>query len=115
MKKMMVAIAMVAFLAGCSAKEVNSAGARVRVVTQEPQNATFLGTITAHQGNAFTGPWTSNTNMEQGALNELRNEAAALGGDTVVLITQRAGVTGGGWGNQTQTNVVMTGSVYKSK
>ena len=39
------------------------------------------------QGNWFTGDFTSNENLMIGARNELKNNAAALGGNYVLLQT----------------------------
>lgn len=112
MKKLIAVIIAAAVLAGCSANELNANASRVRVTNQEPKDCQFVGTVTGHQGNAFTGFYTSNTNLEQGAMNTIRNEAANLGADTLVILTQRAGVTGN-WSNQQETNVIITGSAYK--
>ncbi len=113
MKKIYPALTLAALvLAGCSANELSPGAARVRVTNQEPTGCEFLGTVTGHQGNSFTGAYTSNTNLEQGALNTARNEAANLGANTLVILTQRAGVTGS-WAYQQETNVIVTGTAYK--
>ncbi len=52
--------------------------------------------------------------METGARNDIKNKAAAIGGNVVVLLTQRAGQTGGYYGGSgQQTNVTLTGNVYR--
>lgn len=96
-------------LSGCAAKPLKSEAANVRISTETPANCTALGVVVAGQGNVFTGPYTRNTTMEQGALNELRNAAAAMGGDVVQLLTQRAGNDA----NHMQSNVAMSGNVYR--
>lgn len=69
------------FLAACSANNLDPAAQSVRVTNSDPKgNCTFLGTVTGDQGNFFTGDWTSNANLETGALNTLRNKTASLGG-----------------------------------
>ncbi|MEZ3500478.1 DUF4156 domain-containing protein [Pantoea sp. KPR_PJ] len=104
-------------LTACSANHLDAGAQRVRVTTADPQgNCTFLGTVTGEQGNFFTGGWTSNANLETGALNSLRNQTAKLGGNTVSLITNRAGNTGawdGTGGGSQETNVVITGSAWR--
>lgn len=114
MKKLFVSalIAGAVLLAGCSANELKPGAERVRITNQEPKDCQFLGMVTGHQGNSFTGAYTSNTNLEQGALNTARNEAYALGADTLVILTQRAGVTGS-WAYQQETNVILSGNAYK--
>ena len=67
----------------------------------------------------FTGAFTSNADLETGARNDIKNKAMSLGGDTVYILTQRAGQTGSynddfGGGSQ-QTNVTLSGNVYKCR
>ncbi|WP_131701662.1 DUF4156 domain-containing protein, partial [Enterobacter hormaechei] len=76
----------------------------------------FLGEVTGSQGNFFTGGWTSNSNLETGARNDLKNQAYSMGGNVVVILTQRAGQTGSayfGSGSSQQTNVTLSGTVYR--
>ncbi|MCS2154832.1 DUF4156 domain-containing protein [Scandinavium goeteborgense] len=116
MKKVSIILLMMT-LAGCSATNVNSNASRVRVSTNEPgKECKFLGDITGSQGNFFTGGWTSNSNLETGARNDLKNQAANMGGNVVSIITQRAGQTGSSWdgsGSMQQTNVTLSGNVYR--
>lgn len=116
MKKKMIALFVIS-LAGCSANSVQSNATHVRVTNNEPgRECKFLGDITGSQGNFFTGGWTSNSNLETGARNDLKNKAANMGGNVVALITQRAGQTGGaygGTGSSEQTNVTLSGNVYR--
>jgi Domain of unknown function (DUF4156) len=104
-------------LSGCGAIPLQPGAERVRVTNVEPgPECRFLGDITANQGNAFTGQFTSNENLETGARNDLKNKAAALDGNLVVLITQRAGQTGSAGedgGSLAQTNVTLSGNVYR--
>ena len=46
---------------------------------------TYKGEIAGAQGNWLTGYWTSNKNLALGARNDLRNEAAKLGANVVVI------------------------------
>lgn len=105
------------FLAGCSATSINTQAKHVRVTNSDPgRECTFLGDITGSQGNFLTGGWTSNSNLETGARNDLKNQAAEMGGNLVSIITQRAGQTGSAWGgsgSSTQTNVTLSGNVYR--
>ena len=84
--------------------------------TEPTGNCTFLGEVTGSQGNFFTGGWTSNSNLETGARNDLKNQAYSMGGNVVVILTQRAGQTGSayfGSGSSQQTNVTLSGTVYR--
>jgi hypothetical protein len=106
-----------AALAGCAATSVQPGAETVRITNTEPgSECKFIGDITGNQGNAFTGPFTPNKNLETGARNDLKNKAAALGGNVVMLLTERAGQTGSisdGGGSIAQTNVTLSGNVYR--
>ncbi len=87
----------------------------VRLTNTEPTGCKFLGDVTGGQGNFLTGDFTSNTALETGARNDIKNKASAMGGNVVYLLTQRAGQSGGihnGSGHAAQTNVTLTGNVY---
>lgn len=113
------ALVVTLLLTACSANQLDGRAQSVRVTNGDPKGeCTFLGTVTGEQGNFFTGGWTSNANLETGALNSLRNQTAKLGGNTVSLITNRAGNTGysdGNSGGSEETNVVITGSAWNCK
>jgi hypothetical protein len=116
MKKSLFALALI-LLAGCSAHSLKSGASHVRVTNNEPgKECKFLGDVTGNQGNLLTGGFTSNANLETGARNDLKNQAAAMGGNVVAILTQRAGQTGSlydGSGSMAQTNVTLTGNVYR--
>ncbi len=96
-------------LSGCAATGVNSGADRVRVSNVEPgKECKYIGEVTGNQGNFFTGAWTSNSTLETGARNDLKNKAAAMGGNYVAIITQRAGVT-----DRAQTNVTLSANVFR--
>lgn len=100
--------------AGCAATQLNPGAERVRVTNTEPgKECQFLGEVTGNQGGSLTGGITSNANLETGARNDLKNKAAAMGGNLVVIITQRAGQTTGQYGAGGQTSVTISGNVYK--
>ena len=116
--KNVLAILFVTTISACSAIPVQQAANNVRLTHNEPgKECTFLGDITGNQGDFFTGPFTSNADLETGARNDLKNKAMQLGGDTIYLLTQRAGQTGhydsGFGGGSQQTNVTLSGNVYK--
>lgn len=86
MKKILVCFVGLA-LTACSANSLNYGAEQVRVMTSEPgKECSYLGDITGSQGNFFTGGWTSNSNLETGARNDLKNKAYKMGGNTVVLL-----------------------------
>jgi uncharacterized protein YbjQ (UPF0145 family) len=106
---------------GCKAVPL-AAGAEWVIVSREaqPETCKFLGALVGQQGGAWSGSWTSNRNLAQGALNELRNQARALGANYVKLESEHAGVTGSGSTfegtgsySSAQTDVTKTGNAYK--
>jgi hypothetical protein len=116
--KLLVAFFAGALLVGCSATEIRPQAQQIRITNQEPRGCKYLGEVTGNQGNFFTGKWTSNENLETGARNTMKNKAAELGGNVIVMLSNRAGETGSygrfGGSNQ-QTNVVYTGTVYRCR
>ncbi|EGP47467.1 MULTISPECIES: DUF4156 domain-containing protein [Achromobacter] len=107
-------LACAAPLAACAPTALApGAAANVRITHNEPgKECAFLGDVTGSQGNFLAGAITSNADLETGARNDLKNRAAALGGNVVYLLTQRAGQTGGK-DHQEQTNVTLSGNVYR--
>lgn len=73
----------VALLAGCSATPVTQQGARVEIRTDRPTNCKMLGEVVGSQGNVFSGDFTTDRALLEGARNDLRNKAAALGANVV--------------------------------
>lgn len=116
MKRITLVLAAGALLAGCQATQVNPNAAKVRITNNEPTGCEYLGEVTGNQGNFFTGGWTSNENLETGARNDMKNKAAGMGGNVIVMLANRAGNTGSydryGGGTQ-QTNVAYSGTVFK--
>ena len=70
-------------MAGCATAPTTQQGAAVELVTQRPANCKFLGEVTGSHGNVFSGDFITDENLIQGARNDLRNKAAALGGNVV--------------------------------
>ncbi|WOE82407.1 DUF4156 domain-containing protein [Pseudomonas protegens] len=100
-------------LMGCAPTSVAGPGANnVRITHNEPgPECQFLGDVTGSQGNFLLGSITGNADLETGARNDLKNKAAAMGGNRVYLLTQRAGQTGSD-NRLEQTNVTLSGNVY---
>jgi hypothetical protein len=108
-------------LAGCSAIPIQPDANRVIASPNPaPQGCRYMGQVFGHQGNAFTGGFTSNRNLEIGAMNDLKNEALKLHANYVQIITSRAGITGSyssdadgyGAGRSQQTNITNVGNAY---
>lgn len=115
--------AAVVALTGCAPIQPIVPGAQQVIVSPNPppKGCKYLGAVVGNQGNFFTGGFTSNSNLEEGSLNAVRNKAATLGANYVQMVTNRAGVTGSvssdqyGYisGGSQETNVVATGNAYK--
>jgi hypothetical protein len=107
----------IAILPACSAIKVKPGAERVLVSKNPaPTGCKFLGTVVGSQGNSFTGGLTSNKNLSEGAINDMRNKAFELGANYVQIETDRAGNTvSGSFGNISghQTDVTMTGNAFK--
>lgn len=99
-------------LSACTSIPYSGNPGAVRVTHNEPVGCRFLGDATGNQGNFFTGQYTSNRNLETGARNDLKNKAAAMGGNVVYLLTDRAGISGSQNG-QAQTSVTLSGNIYR--
>jgi hypothetical protein len=104
----------------CAAKALRPGAERIIVSnTPPPQGCKFMGTIVGNQGGAFSGPWTSNKNLAQGAINDMRNKAFDMGANYLQLLAHTTGVTasgniydGSGSSSAHQTDVTQTGSAY---
>ena len=110
--KLIASLLVIISLAACAATPLHPGAGKVRLTNQEPDSCKFLGDVTGSQGNQFTGELTSNSTMETGARNDIKNKARAMDGNVVHLLTQRAGVTGAHGGSSYQSNVTLTGNVY---
>jgi uncharacterized protein YbjQ (UPF0145 family) len=117
MKKLIYITGLLPLLMACSSIELTQTGSKVMVSpTPAPTGCKFIAQVVGNQGNFFTGDWTSNKNLEEGAMNDMKNKAAELGANYVQLLTNKAGQTGS-WssygGSMDQTNVTNLGNAYK--
>ena len=104
-------VATAAFVSGCAAIQATPEGAKVELVNEKPTgNCKALGEVIGSQGNQFTGDLTSNEDLLLGARNDLRNKAAALGGN-VVYVQYLSNSTA--WRSAGTTNTTLLGQVYK--
>ena len=99
-------------MTGCSAMQLKEGAEKVRLTNQEPKDCEYLGEIAGSQGNAFSGGWTSNDNLAEGARNDLKNKALAMGANVVHILTSRDGMTTGLYGGS-KTSSNMEGVAYK--
>lgn len=87
MKKLLLVAPVALSLVGCAATSLNDQAQRVVILQNLPAQfqCSYKGEIAGAQGNWLTGYWTSNKNLALGARNDLRNEAAKLGANVVVI------------------------------
>lgn len=104
------------FIAACSATQLTNGAENVRVMhTQPPSQCKYLGEVVGSQGNWLSGGYTSNKNLAQGSLNDLKNKAYKMGGNTVFIFDSKTANTGSsyyGSGSQVETSQTMMGSAY---
>ncbi|HDV5697976.1 TPA: DUF4156 domain-containing protein [Legionella pneumophila] len=124
MKKLLSASVITLMITGCAAIPVDPQAERVIASPNPaPKGCKYVGQVVGNQGNFFTGGFTSNRNLEEGAMNDLKNKASKKGANYIQLVTNRAGVTGsmsgsfdrhGGFmsGGSEQTNVTNLGNAY---
>ena len=76
-------------LAGCAASPLLPGGDKILLSKEPaPEVCEFLGEIQGTQGNFWTAEFTSDANLINGARNEVRNAAHALGADYVKIETE---------------------------
>ncbi len=79
---------------GCAATQLNPGAERVLVThAPAPRECRFAGTVIGDQGGSLSGPFTSNRNLAEGAVNDMKNKARDMGANYVVLETTTAGNT----------------------
>ena len=70
----------------------------------EKTNCDYVGDVIGTDGNFMTFWFMSNEHLTQGALHDIRNEAHAMGGDTVFILREMLQYT---------TSTTFVGSVYR--
>ena len=92
-------------LNGCSSMPLEDSAASVKVYYSlaEKTNCEYIGDVIGSDGNIMTYLFTSNVNLTHGALNDVRNKAMMMGGDTVFILREQLLYT---------TTTTFVGSVY---
>jgi hypothetical protein len=78
-------------------------------------DCTFVGTLVGQQGDAIAGKFTSNRDLAEGAMNDMKNQAQTAGANYVLLETTTAGNTMSGGSNYVsgqQTDVTHVGNAF---
>ncbi|MFP6640578.1 MAG: DUF4156 domain-containing protein [Myxococcota bacterium] len=116
----LIGLALAIGLGGCKAVPLAPGAEKVIVSRQAaPEGCKFVGAVVGEQGGMVSGQLTSNKNLAQGALNDIRNKALQLGANYVSLESVSAGTTsrgsfyeGTGSVSAAQTDVTKTGNAY---
>lgn len=108
--KALLCLATVALLAGCSStNQLSGTGQQVRIVDEKPgAQCQFLGEITGSQSNWLSSSETADS--RDGATNDLRNKAAAMGGN---VIYGAVGASESFWSGFVPLDTKVSGQVYK--
>ncbi|WP_159567256.1 DUF4156 domain-containing protein [Budvicia diplopodorum] len=108
--KALLCLTTMALLAGCStSNQLNGAGQQVRLVNDKPgAQCQLLGEITGSQGNWLSSGETSSS--IDGATNDLRNKAAAMGGN---VIYGTVGASDSFWSGFVPLDTKVIGQVYR--
>ncbi|WP_251359089.1 DUF4156 domain-containing protein [Kangiella sp. TOML190] len=72
-----------AFLTACVGQPIKVEAAQIRLLDTEPQGCQLLGEVYGTQGNIVTGPFTKDEELISGAKNDIRNQALALGANSL--------------------------------
>lgn len=111
MKYIVTAIVIAASLSACSAIKTMPTAQTVELSNAQPSGSCqYVGEALGSQGNWFTGDYTSNQNLMAGARNDLRNKAAAMGGNYVWIQNVSNAQAHGAMGTSNTTTV---GNVYR--
>lgn len=89
--KRVMAVCCVSVLAGCAAHPLNQGAERVEIMmaTKEVKKCVYVGDVLGSQGNRFSGTFTANENLLLGARNAIKNDAARLGANAVLIQQQQ--------------------------
>lgn len=104
---------------GCNAAELTPEGAEVATSNSAPVDQGFdpsgcksLGYIVGRGGGAAGGAWVSNESLIEYAMNDLRNQAAALGANYIQNDSPQLGVAGGANSGSTTSTATVSGTAY---
>ena len=92
-------------ITACSFTPISPGADKVRIVNHESAltKCTYLGEVFSVEGNIVSYWFTTNPNLVQGSLNQFRNKALEIGGNTIVYMDEP----------KFNTSVAFVGHVYK--
>lgn len=81
-----IILALTGFLAGCSTVTLKSGAENIKVIkSPAPKSCQFLGQIANSDVNGATQSYTSHEHLQIDELTNLKNQALALGANTIVI------------------------------
>ncbi|RLM20186.1 hypothetical protein BIY29_15650 [Brenneria alni] len=109
--RILLGISAVVLLAGCNtSNQLSTAGQSVTFTDTQPGNqCQLLGEVSGTQSNWLSGNQSDGSSM-RGAANDLRNKAAAMGGNTIYGATSPSETF---WSSFAPLDSKMVGNVYK--
>lgn len=92
-------------ITACSFTPILPGADKIRIVNYESAltKCTYLGEVLSVEGNIVSYWFTTNPNLVQGSLNQFRNKALEMGGNTIVYMDEP----------EFNTSVAFVGHVYK--
>lgn len=116
MKNRIILLIFVLLINGCSCIPIEPQATRVVASSNPaPKECRYVGEVIGKQGNLVMLALTSNKNLEQGAMNDLKNQTSKMGANYVQIILSRAGNSKSDkrFGSSLeQTNVTNSGHAY---
>lgn len=99
-------------LVGCAAAPLAPEAREVVITSRLPPKGVCrpVGDVVGSQGNWITGDYTTNENLMIGARNTLKNQAANIGGNVVVVQSQQAHQA---WGSLGTSAYSLMGTAFK--
>lgn len=117
MKYSLLLAASIVFTGGCAATALQPGAARVMVTkSPPPAGCVYVGSVVGEQGGSLSGKYTSNARLAEGAFNDMKNKAHAMGANFVLLEDTQAGstVSGDKYGvSGGQTDVTHIGNAFR--
>ncbi len=109
-KKILFTAAFAVTISGCQSSQLTPEAEKVILAPNPPSaDCKYLGPLTTDKQASFMSVgFSTNSRMEQIAMNDLKNQAAKLGANYVQMFTNRSGSD-----NPEQINVSYSGKAYK--
>lgn len=94
-----------ALMTACGFTPISPGAEKIRIVNHESAltKCSYLGEVFSVEGNIVSYWFTTNPNLVQGSLNQFRNKALEMGGNTIVYMDEP----------EFNTSVAFVGHVYK--